>query len=165
MHNQVTTIACVVMFVFSAFGSYALAAGSNRTQATQPAAVKGPRWLASLTVEPSDGATDVGLDTAIRVTAARGSLGQVTVTTAGGAVIPGTLTPSGSTWESVANLAPSTSYRVTAVGVGPGGANQVVTHFTTLTPRATLGITTTPDPGSRVGVGEPIVLTDRKSVV
>ncbi|MDQ1427123.1 MAG: hypothetical protein QOK39_599 [Acidimicrobiaceae bacterium] len=113
----------------------------------------------NLLVQPPDGSTNVSLDTIISVTAVTGRLTGVTVAGADGAAVAGSLTSGGTAWRSSASLALKTDYTVTIDAAMPSGkATEQVTHFKSLVPTATLGVTITPATGLTVGVAQPIVL-------
>jgi lipoprotein-anchoring transpeptidase ErfK/SrfK len=115
--------------------------------------------VASLRIVPGDGATGVATSGALKVTAAHGTLGTVTVKGPGGATVPGTLTRGGTRWEPTGTLAAATRYTVDAVARGSAG-RAVSRHaaFTTVRPKATVVGTFTPDNGQTVGVGMEVSL-------
>lgn len=110
-------------------------------------------------VQPADGTTGVDPTSSVSVTAMLGRLDNVTVMSAGGTPVAGSVTPNGTAWHSTGALAVETSYTVTIDATSlKGKAVQEVTHFQTLVPTETLKYSVNPTKGLTVGVGEPIVL-------
>jgi lipoprotein-anchoring transpeptidase ErfK/SrfK len=113
---------------------------------------------AAIAVIPADGAKDVRPDNPVSVTATRGTLRSVTVKARGDSVA-GTYSAHGSQWQSSWNLAPATSYTVTAVATGKTGKPVTVTSsFRTLTPQNTFTTQIFEAQGGTYGVGMPIIL-------
>ncbi len=121
---------------------------------------------AAVTMSPSSGATRVAPDATVTVSAGSGQLTSVTVATAGGHPLAGSLDAAGTRWTSTGPLAPSSTYRITAVVTGRSGATATrVSSFSTLTPTALVGVGLWPDSGLTVGVGQPIVLTFTQPII
>jgi lipoprotein-anchoring transpeptidase ErfK/SrfK len=119
-----------------------------------PTTVKMP----TVSVLPADGATNVPIDSTISVTADIGRINAVTVAAPNGTPLTGGFDSGGRGWRSTGSLALQTSYTVTVDAVGPSGSPmQQVTHFKSLVPTATLGLTLTPGTGLTVGIAQPIV--------
>lgn len=124
-----------------------------------------------LSVVPRNGSGDVLPDTPIVVSAAGGTLQNVTVR-ARGAEVAGRISDDGSQWRSRWALTPGTRYEVIATALGPDGRTHTVTGtFTTRTvERAVTASVEAPAPGETVGVGMPIIMrfdreiTDRAAV-
>lgn len=113
----------------------------------------------SLLVQPPDGSTNVAPDTIISVTAMTGHINAVTVAGTDGKPVSGALGTGGVAWRSSAVLALKTDYTVTIDAAMPSGKpTQQVTHFHSLVPTSTLGVSITPATGLTVGVAQPIVL-------
>jgi lipoprotein-anchoring transpeptidase ErfK/SrfK len=132
-------------------GSAAAAAAAVTTKAV-PAA--------SVSTSVASGATNVDTMTPVTVDAAHGKIESVTLTSNGGTVIPGTLSPDGTSWSSDSHLAIETSYTLHATAVNAAGkATTSSTGFTTLTPSKILRIQDAqPTNGETVGVGEPVIV-------
>jgi lipoprotein-anchoring transpeptidase ErfK/SrfK len=94
-----------------------------------------PTEPATLGIMPAAGAKDVNPKADIRVTAASGTLQQVTMVNDGGKTIPGVLSPDARSWTPSTQLGYGRTYTVTIASRGPGGmpARRTST-FTTLTP-------------------------------
>ncbi|MGI5162935.1 Ig-like domain-containing protein [Spirillospora sp. CA-253888] len=123
-----------------------------------------------VTVTPGNGEGKAKPEAGVQVTAAGGTLEQVTLTRKGKPV-DGALTPDKTGWKS-RTLLPGSQYQVNAVAKSPQGKTTTVTaSFTTLKAANQLGIADiTPSAGEKVGVGMPIMVTfnrpvgDRKAV-
>jgi lipoprotein-anchoring transpeptidase ErfK/SrfK len=132
----------------------ALVAGCGRTGDVPP----GPPQ-ARVAVQPGPGSPPVGPSAPVGVTAGGGQLREVTLTPAGGAPVPGTLSPDRTRWAPAAPLDYATTYTWGGSAVDRDGRIAPVTGtFSTLRPaklaRATLNITD----GQTVGVAAPILL-------
>ncbi len=135
-------------------GSEAKAAGSTRAAAAAKAAATGPQ----VEITPADGAANVDPSAGITVTAARGTLTNVAVHTAGDAV-SGSLSQGGTVWHSRWALDVSQTYTVTATASRPGGGTVSSTStFSTLTPTRTFTTEILEGYGQSYGVGMPIIL-------
>lgn len=123
-----------------------------------------------VTITPGDGTGKARPERGVVVTAANGTLEQVTVT-AKGKTVTGTMATDKLTWRS-RTLVPGATYEVSALAKNPKGKSTTVTSkFRTLKAANALSITdVTPSSGETVGVGMPITInfnrpvTDRKAV-
>ncbi|MEW2400084.1 Ig-like domain-containing protein [Streptomyces sp. NPDC046862] len=114
---------------------------------------------AVVTISPKSGADDVKTNGALKVTAAKGKLTEVTVKNAKGDAIEGKITQNGAGWEPSTHLASDTKYTVHAVAEDKEGRKATEeSSFTTLTPKNTFVGVFTPEDGSTVGVGMPFSL-------
>ena len=96
----------------------------------------------------------------VSVTARRGVLADVSVTSAAGESMAGEFTSGASGWHTTWALAPAQTYRVTATAVNSDGKRAVATGtFRTLTPVHTFSASVAITPGETVGVGMPIMVT------
>ncbi|WP_427919899.1 L,D-transpeptidase [Streptomyces sp. cg40] len=122
--------------------------GSDTAQTKQSQAV--------VTIAPKDGSKSVDTSGALKISAAKGKLTEVTVKDAGGAEVDGAITGGGATWTPATHLAASTKYTVHAVAKDSAGRVAAEdSSFTTLTPANTFVGYFTPEDGSTVGVGMP----------
>jgi lipoprotein-anchoring transpeptidase ErfK/SrfK len=137
----------------------AAAAGGHASASARPSPA-GP----AVTITPGNGASAADPSKGITVTAARGTLKSVDVTTAGDPVA-GTYSADRGSWHSTWALNVSRSYTVTATAVSNGGgtAGGVTTTktatFRTLTPAATFYTEIFEGYQQSYGVGMPIILT------
>jgi lipoprotein-anchoring transpeptidase ErfK/SrfK len=110
----------------------------------------------TVTVSPTDGATDVAPAAAIRVTASGGTLTGVALTAVDGTAIPGSLSADGLTWTATAPPAFATAYRFTGTAKGAGGSTVVAGGFTTADPKRLVRASTNIGDDAVVGVAAPI---------
>ncbi|AVV40398.1 hypothetical protein C6376_02060 [Streptomyces sp. P3] len=120
------------------------------------AAAESKQSEAVVTIAPKTGAKDVDTSGALKVTAAKGKLTEVTVKDAKGRKIDGAITADGAGWTPATHLAASTAYQVHAVAKDSAGRTAAEdSAFTTLSPQNTFIGNFTPEDGSTVGVGMP----------
>jgi lipoprotein-anchoring transpeptidase ErfK/SrfK len=129
--------------------------GGNTDVKTTPAAPV-------IKISPAEGSATVRPDKRVVVTAANGSLEQVTVES-GGKALPGAFDAERTKWVSKAPLKPSSKYTVSARAVGGTTASS---SFKTLKPKVELAVAdVTPAlKGEKVGVGAPIIVTFNQPV-
>ena len=126
-------------------------AASHRAQAANA-----PR----VTITPGNGATDADPSSGITVTAAHGTLKSVSVHSARGGSVSGSLSNGGTVWHSSWTLDVSRSYRVTATASAGGSRTVTSTStFRTLTPRQTFRTEIFEGNDQTYGVGMPVILT------
>ncbi|MDX3588304.1 Ig-like domain-containing protein [Streptomyces europaeiscabiei] len=127
--------------------------GSDRT-ASDKAATKASEAVVS--IAPKNGADDVATNGALKVSAAKGKLSEVTVENDKGEKIAGEISGDGATWTPSIHLNSATEYKVHAVAKDSEGREAAEdSSFTTLTPKNTFVGIFTPEDGSKVGVGMP----------
>jgi lipoprotein-anchoring transpeptidase ErfK/SrfK len=130
------------------------AANAKTRAATPSAAVAVPQ----VKISPANGAADADPSAGITVTAASGTLKNVTVRTPGDAVAGG-LSQGGKVWHSQWALDVSQAYTVTATASGTGGRTITATStFRTLTPSRTFTTEILEGYNQTYGVGVPIIL-------
>ncbi|HUR73156.1 MAG TPA: Ig-like domain-containing protein [Sporichthya sp.] len=173
----------------------AVAAGATLGIAAARPSVTGPVRVAAkaattapsgleLSVAPADGASAVRPDFRVRVNARNGRITAVRVTPAAapgaaagsvaGAPLPGTLHRTGTVWTATGQLAPHTSYTVSADAVDAAGrVTTTTTTFRTRPPTAREQLHVSriwPPDGSTVGIAAPVSVvfnhpvTDRAAV-
>ncbi|KAA1428930.1 L,D-transpeptidase [Nocardioides antri] len=132
------------------------AGGGDDSETTAPASAQ-----ALLKTSVKKGATDVPVDTELKVTAKDATLTKVTVSQPSGE-LPGTISDDGSRWTADDLLEPGVTYTVKSVGKDAEGETvRRTSSFTTET--LTLDQQTYPSvaplDGETVGVGMPVVVT------
>jgi lipoprotein-anchoring transpeptidase ErfK/SrfK len=130
--------------------------GTAHSGSQKPQAASATR----VTITPGNGATDADPSAGITVTAAHGTLKSVSVRTARGGTVPGSMSNGGTVWHSTWTLDVSRSYRVTAIA--SAGGNRTVTStstFRTLTPQQTFRTEIFEGYDQTYGVGMPVILT------
>ena len=131
----------------------------SRAQASASAKAHAAALARDVMITPADGSHDASPSDGITVTAVKGTLTNVTVSTSGDAV-SGRLAGDGKSWHSHGNLGVSQSYTVTAIGTAPSGEKIVKTStFRTLTPAQTFSTHIFEGYKQTYGVGMPIILT------
>jgi len=120
-----------------------------------------------LKITPANGSHDASPSAGITVTATKGKVTNVTVSSPGGgpgggpdgSTVSGTLSAGDRVWHSTWALAVSQSYTVTATGTDGSGQKITTTStFRTLTPAATFQTEIYEGSGQTYGVGMPIML-------
>ena len=154
----------------SAYGAGALVlalAASCASALKEQTAAQRQEPAAEVVITPADGATHVRPDAPILVSAAHGTLKQVTVQ-AGGKPVQGRMSADRTRWRSLRNMLPGRTYRVDAVIATPGGETRRTSTFTTVPATQTFHITdllpSKEITGDTVGVGMPIMITFDKPI-
>ncbi|PIB05713.1 MULTISPECIES: L,D-transpeptidase [Streptomyces] len=120
---------------------------------------------AVVTIAPKDGTGDVKTSGALKVTAAKGKLTEVTVEDTKGNPVDGEITDGGATWTPSTHLSSATKYKVHAVAKDSAGREAAEeSAFTTLTPKNTFVGIYTPEDGSKVGVGMPFSINFTRGI-
>jgi lipoprotein-anchoring transpeptidase ErfK/SrfK len=114
---------------------------------------------AAVIVTPADGTTKVRTDKGVSVTAAKGTLAQVSVA-GGGRTAEGVMAPDNKSWRTKWALKPGTPYTVTAIAKNASGKTTTVTSkFRTAKAAHTITVSdVTPMARETVGVGMPITV-------
>lgn len=129
-----------------------------------PVGEQGDAAAPQVTISPGNGNGKAAPEAGVTVTAAGGTLQQVTVTRKGKPV-DGAMAADKKSWKS-RTLRPGSQYQVSAVAVSPKGKSATVNStFTTLKAANELGIAdVSPTKGEKVGVGMPIIVTFDRAV-
>ncbi|MEU1556119.1 Ig-like domain-containing protein [Streptomyces scabiei] len=128
--------------------------GSDRTASDKAAATGASEAVVS--IAPKNGADSVATSGALKVSAAKGKLSEVTVENDKGEKIAGEISGDGASWTPSIHLNSATEYKVHAVAKDSEGREAAEdSSFTTLTPKNTFVGIFTPEDGSKVGVGMP----------
>ncbi|MEW1751120.1 Ig-like domain-containing protein [Streptomyces angustmyceticus] len=137
----------------------------ENTQQVDEAAAKDASQ-AKIKILPEDGASGAGLNSDSSVTASRGKLTEVTMTSAESKKqVDGTLSADGTSWRPDKPLERGTKYKVTARAEDSKGRAAVEnSSFTTVAPENSFVGNFTPENGSTVGVGMPVSINFDKPV-
>ncbi|MEU3221653.1 Ig-like domain-containing protein [Streptomyces sp. NPDC006976] len=120
---------------------------------------------AQITISPKNGATNASINNAAKVTVAKGKLTAVTMTTAAGDSVKGTLAADGTSWQPDAQLERSTTYKISATAEDSKGREaHENSSFTTVSPDKSFIGNFTPEDGSTVGVGMPVSINFNKPI-
>ncbi|GAA3816693.1 Ig-like domain-containing protein [Streptomyces chiangmaiensis] len=131
-------------------------AGAGGAKVDDAGKTAGKQSQAVVTIAPKNGAKAVDTSGALKVTAAKGKLTEVTVEDSKGNEVAGSITGGGATWTPSTHLAAATTYKVHAVAKDSAGLTAAEeSSFTTLTPKNTFIGNFRPEDGSTVGVGMP----------
>ncbi|MEV6397739.1 Ig-like domain-containing protein [Streptomyces sp. NPDC051907] len=145
--------------------------GSKKSQAQVDEAAAKDASKARIAILPKNGAANASINNAAKVTVSDGTLTQVTMTTAAGAAVKGTLAADGKSWKPDGQLERSTTYKIAATAKDSAGQEaHENSSFTTVSPANSFIGNFTPEDGSTVGVGMPVsinfnkAITDKKAV-
>ncbi|WP_460335890.1 L,D-transpeptidase [Actinoallomurus acanthiterrae] len=161
MVNRRSTVGMVVMAALLAGAS--ACSGNSEAGTNGNGGTKAPD--AQVRVTPANGTGSVRPDQGVSVASSGGKLEQVTVAQ-GGKAVPGDFTPDHTQWKTKWTLAPGASYTVNVTAKNAKGKTTTTTSkFQTQKATDTFKITDiTPQPGEKVGVGMPIIVTFDKPI-
>lgn len=132
-------------------------AGSSGASGESSSAPPPPPKPVTLTLALNDGQADVSPGLPVIATAADGKLTEVTLTNPEGKFVEGKLNPEATQWTNTEPLGYSKTYKLNATGVGADGKSQTKTSsFTTVKPRTLTYVSTNPQDGTTIGVGQPL---------
>jgi lipoprotein-anchoring transpeptidase ErfK/SrfK len=157
--RQLASVSAVLALAL--LGAGCSGSGHSTLQVKPAANAKGKAAVAASAVKitPANGVADVNPSEGIAVTAARGTLKNVTVHTSGDAV-SGTFGPRNEVWHSRWVLDVAQTYTVTATATGDGrGTVTTTSTFRTLTPTRTFRTEIFEGYNQTYGVGMPIILS------
>ncbi|MFI1398505.1 Ig-like domain-containing protein [Streptomyces sp. NPDC020681] len=145
--------------------------GSKDSQAKVDEAAAKDVSKARIAISPKNGATNASINKGTKVTVSEGTLTEVTMTTADGKAVEGTLAADGKSWQPDEQLDRSTTYKIAATAKDAAGLEaHENSSFTTVSPANSFIGNFTPEDGSTVGVGMPVsinfnkAITDKKAV-
>ncbi|WP_374204150.1 Ig-like domain-containing protein [Streptomyces sp. HPF1205] len=119
---------------------------------------------ARITITPASGSTNASVN-GMKVAVTGGVLTSVTMTSAGGAAVAGTMSADHLTWTPKAALAGGTQYTVTAsASDGQGRVTTANDTFATASVSHSFIGYFTPENGSKVGVGMPVSINFDKAI-
>ncbi|MGW7370233.1 L,D-transpeptidase [Streptomyces sp. NPDC054841] len=145
--------------------------GSKKSQAQVDEAAAKDASDARIVISPKNGATNASINKDAKVTVSKGKLTEVTMTTAEGKSVKGTLAADGTSWQPDEQLERATVYKIAATAKDSQGREaHENSSFTTVSQANSFIGNFTPEDGSTVGVGMPVsvnfnkAITDRKAV-
>ncbi|HEX7301803.1 L,D-transpeptidase [Lentzea sp.] len=133
-------------------GSPATIAAGGESSAAPP-----PPKPVTLTLALNNGAADVAPGLPVIATAADGKLTDVKLTNPEGKVVEGKMNPESTQWTNTEPLGYAKTYKLVATAAGEDGKPQTKeSTFTTVKPRTLTYVSTNPQDGTTVGVGQPL---------
>ncbi|MCX4813387.1 Ig-like domain-containing protein [Streptomyces sp. NBC_01239] len=157
-----------VLVLTACSGSDDKSSGSDSSQSSQSkvdeaAAKKSSE--AQIKITPADGSDNASINNSAAVTVSKGTLTGVTMTTADGKAVAGTISADKLSWKPSTQLDRSTTYKLAATAKDSAG---LVAHenasFTTVSPANSFIGNFTPEDGSTVGVGMPVSINFNKAI-
>ncbi|MFF7448701.1 MULTISPECIES: Ig-like domain-containing protein [unclassified Streptomyces] len=146
-------------------GDEASGGGSDTSQAKADEAAAKKASVADIKITPKDGSNNASINNSAAVTVSKGTLTDVSMTTADGTEVAGALSADKTSWKPTAQLERSTTYKVAAEAKDSEGR---VAHenasFTTVSPSNSFIGNFTPEDGSTVGVGMPVSINFDKAI-
>jgi hypothetical protein len=146
-------------------GGDASSSGKQSAQAAVDKAAAQDTSDAKIAITPGNGADNASINNAAKVTVTDGTLTHVSLATADGTAVKGTVAADGKSWSPEGQLSRSTTYKIAATAKDGKGrdANENST-FTTVSPANSFIGNFTPEDGSTVGVGMPVSINFDKSI-
>jgi hypothetical protein len=136
---------------------------SSQAKADEAAAQKASE--AQIKITPADGSNNASINNSAAVTVSKGTLTQVTMTTADGTAVEGELSPDKTSWKPSGQLERSTTYKLSATAKDSDGREaHENASFTTVSPDNSFIGNFTPEDGSTVGVGMPVSINFNKEI-
>ncbi|GAA2320968.1 Ig-like domain-containing protein [Streptomyces kunmingensis] len=136
---------------------------SSQAQADEAAAKKTSQ--AEIEIAPKDGSDNASINNAAKVTVSKGTLTEVTMTTADGTAVAGQISADKKSWKPTNQLDRATTYKIAATA---SDSENRVAHenasFTTVSPTNSFIGNFTPEDGSTVGVGMPVSINFDKAI-
>ncbi|MEW2564735.1 L,D-transpeptidase [Streptomyces griseorubiginosus] len=139
--------------------------GGDTSQAKADEAAAKKSSKAEIKITPKDGTDNASINNSAAVTVSKGTLTDVTMTTADGTKVAGQLSADRISWKPDAQLERSTTYKVAAEAKDADGlAAHENASFTTVSPANSFIGNFTPENGSTVGVGMPVSINFDKAI-
>jgi len=139
--------------------------GDSTSQAKVDEAAAQKASEAEITITPSDGSDNASINNAAKVTVAKGTLSDVTMTTESGTAVSGQISADKKSWAPSGQLERATTYKVTATAEDSQGRDaHENASFTTVAPDHSFIGNFTPENGSTVGVGMPVSINFDKAI-
>lgn len=127
-------------------------AGGESSSAPPP-----PPKPVTLTLALNNGAADVSPGLPVIATAADGKLTDVKLTNPEGKVVEGKMNPESTQWTNTEPLGYAKTYKLVATATGADGKTETKeSSFTTVKPRTLTYVSTNPQDGTTIGVGQPL---------
>ncbi|MFJ4468834.1 Ig-like domain-containing protein [Streptomyces sp. NPDC089424] len=157
------------VLVLSACSSGEEAAGSDggtessQSKVDEAAAQKTSE--AQIKITPKDGSANASINNSAAVTVSKGTLTEVTMTTADGGAVEGEISADKTSWKPSVQLERSTRYKIAVTAEDAKGLEaHENASFTTVSPDNSFIGSFTPDDGTTVGVGMPVSINFDKAI-
>ncbi|MXM65039.1 L,D-transpeptidase family protein [Streptomyces sp. HUCO-GS316] len=139
--------------------------GKDTSQAKVDEAAAKKTSEAQIKITPKDGSDNASINNSAAVTVSKGTLTEVTMTTAEGTAVEGQISADKKSWKPIAQLERSTTYKLTATAKDSAGrAAHENASFTTVSPANSFIGNFSPEDGSTVGVGYPVSINFDKAI-
>ncbi|WP_128433367.1 L,D-transpeptidase [Streptomyces cyaneus] len=139
--------------------------GGDSSQAKVDEAAAKKTSEAQIKITPEDGTDNASINNSAAVTVSKGTLTEVTMTTADGAAVEGEISADKTSWKPSAQLERSTTYKVAVTAKDSKGLEaHENASFTTVSPNNSFLGYFTPEDGSTVGVGMPVSINFDKAI-
>ncbi|MFI9152186.1 Ig-like domain-containing protein [Streptomyces sp. NPDC053367] len=120
---------------------------------------------AQIKITPADGSNNASINNSATVTVGKGTLTEVTMTTADGTAVAGEISADKTSWKPTAQLERSTTYKIAVTAQDAEGREaHENASFTTVSPDNSFIGSFTPEDGSTVGVGMPVSINFDKAI-
>lgn len=139
--------------------------GGDSSQAKVDEAAAKKTSEAQIKITPEDGTDNASINNSAAVTVSKGTLTEVTMKTAEGAVVEGEISADKTSWKPNAQLERSTTYKLAVTAKDSKGLEaHENASFTTVSPKNSFLGYFTPEDGSTVGVGMPVSINFDKAI-
>ncbi|MGW5095097.1 L,D-transpeptidase [Streptomyces nodosus] len=146
-------------------GSEASGGGGDTSQAKADEAAAKKASEAQIKITPTDGSDNASINNAAKVTVAKGTLSQVTMTTSSGTAVEGQISADKKSWAPSGQLERATTYKVAVTAEDSAGRDaHENASFTTVAPDHSFIGNFIPDNGATVGVGMPVSINFDKAI-
>ncbi|MBT2421582.1 L,D-transpeptidase family protein [Streptomyces sp. ISL-22] len=120
---------------------------------------------AQIKITPEDGTDNASINNSAAVTVSEGTLTEVSMKTADGAVVAGEISADRTSWKPTGQLERSTTYKIAVTAKDAKGLEaHENASFTTVSPANSFLGYFTPEDGSTVGVGMPVSINFDKAI-
>jgi hypothetical protein len=139
--------------------------GGDSSQSKVDEAAAKKTSAAQIKITPGDGTDNASINKSAAVTVSKGTLTEVTMTTAEGAAVEGEISADKTSWKPSAQLERSTTYKIAVSAKDSKGLEaHENASFTTVSPNNSFLGYFTPEDGSTVGVGMPVSINFDKAI-
>ncbi|POX49988.1 hypothetical protein C3488_15835 [Streptomyces sp. Ru72] len=156
----------LVLSACSGGSSAASGGGDNKdSQASVDEAAAKKTSEAQIKITPADGSDNASINNAAKVTVAKGTLTDVSMTTASGTPVAGQMSADKTSWAPTTQLERATTYKIAVTAKDSAGRDaHENASFTTVAPAHSFIGNFTPDNGTTVGVGMPVSINFDKAI-